>query len=556
MSMKKMISASLALVMSLGVLAGCSGGGKKADTEEFKDSDATLTLKWMGYPVNNGAEEGTIPELTLEETFNVEIEPLFYAEDNYQDQKTTLLASGNIPDLIYELDPMYLFRDADKELVVPVSYETIEEFAPSVFDYINHYVPGAWAYSRFEDQNWGVPNWNHAHMSSRQAVYRGDWLEKIGEEVPVTLDEFHTVLKKFAQEDPDGNGKNDTYGITAASASYSGYFDEIFAAFGCLPFDWQEAEDGSIVYGGMTDECKEALETLATWYKEGIVYPDFALGQNNANMFTSGKLGYIKWSGFDNPESTTSLRAVLQQANPNGKLAVGFLPEGPDGQGGGRGWGRACHVVAFGRTEGYGEKVPRILKMMEAMFTDTELYTKLKIGNEGEQYEWDRGSLSSNAFTMLGDYSTSDAARINGLSTTMGSPGMFTPIPSTYDFYVDTFSDAFTEFMAEWNREDHVLTDVFFKPDIVPSAADYFESMCNTQMAVMTKIIKGEVGIDGYSEFEKAWYGNNNDGGGAIMEKEAAEVQAELKEIYKEIGIDPTQEGWIIETHIPAPESK
>jgi putative aldouronate transport system substrate-binding protein len=44
-------------------------------------------------------------------------------------------------------------------------------------------------------------------------VIRQDWLDKLGLPAPKTLDDFLTVAKAFTQNDPDGNGKNDTYGF-------------------------------------------------------------------------------------------------------------------------------------------------------------------------------------------------------------------------------------------------------------------------------------------------------------------------------------------------------
>ncbi len=42
---------------------------------------------------------------------------------------------------------------------------------------------------------------------------RQDWLDKFGLEIPQTMDELLTVIDKFTNEDPDGDGENNTYGI-------------------------------------------------------------------------------------------------------------------------------------------------------------------------------------------------------------------------------------------------------------------------------------------------------------------------------------------------------
>ena len=120
MKMKKLLSVSIAAVMTVGMLAGCGGNNASTSSETYQDNDEKLTLKWLGYPRNPGAEEGTIPEKAIEEKFNVEIQPLFYEENKYQDKKVMLMAGGEIPDLIYELDPLHVFNDVDQDFVVEV----------------------------------------------------------------------------------------------------------------------------------------------------------------------------------------------------------------------------------------------------------------------------------------------------------------------------------------------------------------------------------------------------------------------------------------------------
>ena len=107
-------------------------------------------------------------------------------------------------------------------------------------------------------KNYGLPNINHAHMDARVPAYRGDWLKNVGKEIPTTVDELHDVLYAFVHEDPDGNGKDDTYGYAFRSSHWQHYFGEIFGAYGILPFDWQEV-NGEVVYGGLKEECEEVL---------------------------------------------------------------------------------------------------------------------------------------------------------------------------------------------------------------------------------------------------------------------------------------------------------
>lgn len=43
---------------------------------------------------------------------------------------------------------------------------------------------------------------------------RKDWLDNLGLEVPKTMEDLEKVLTAFVEEDPDGNGVDDTTGLT------------------------------------------------------------------------------------------------------------------------------------------------------------------------------------------------------------------------------------------------------------------------------------------------------------------------------------------------------
>ena len=73
-------------------------------------------------------------------------------------------------------------------------------------------------------------------------LIRQDWLDSLKLEAPTTIDEFENIISAFTNEDPDGNGKNDTYGFTFSGKDgyNTGWVSDpvmIFSAYG------QEAAD-------------------------------------------------------------------------------------------------------------------------------------------------------------------------------------------------------------------------------------------------------------------------------------------------------------------------
>ena len=103
--------------------------------------------------------------------------------------------------------------------------------------------------------------------------YRQDWAEKLGIEEPKTVDDVYNMLYAFTFDDPDGNGKNDTYGMEMTS--YTGPFDIVQTWFG-VGNGWIE-QDGQLIPVHQQAEYKEALDWLRKVYQDGLMPADWAV---------------------------------------------------------------------------------------------------------------------------------------------------------------------------------------------------------------------------------------------------------------------------------------
>lgn len=104
--------------------------------------------------------------------------------------------------------------------------------------------------------------------------YRQDWAEAVGiTEEPKTIDDIYDMLYKFTYDDPDGNGKDDTYGMEMTQ--YTGPFDIVQTWFG-VGNGWAEV-DGKLVPVHMQPEYKEALDWIKKVYDDGLMPKDWAV---------------------------------------------------------------------------------------------------------------------------------------------------------------------------------------------------------------------------------------------------------------------------------------
>lgn len=141
-----------------------------------------------------------------------------------------------------------------------------------------------------------IPGFTHLLNQSPIVYIRKDWLDNLGLEVPSNREELIAVMKAFRDDDPDGNGKKDTFGIglTGNFVQYQGEINGYTEMFGGYPFDWIENDDGSeIVYGGVQPEAKEGLKFLRELYQGGYIDPEFISKDCNDLMedIAAGKVG-------------------------------------------------------------------------------------------------------------------------------------------------------------------------------------------------------------------------------------------------------------------------
>ncbi|MBJ8193936.1 sugar ABC transporter substrate-binding protein, partial [Bacillus cereus] len=80
-----------------------------------------------------------------------------------------------------------------------------------------------------------------------------------GLKVPTTLDELYEVARAFTEDDPDGNGKNDTTGFVDRSDLRYSSFKTLSSYFG-TPNGWKVDESGKFTPEFDTPQYLETLK--------------------------------------------------------------------------------------------------------------------------------------------------------------------------------------------------------------------------------------------------------------------------------------------------------
>ncbi|MDQ6419682.1 extracellular solute-binding protein [Paenibacillus sp. LHD-117] len=360
MKKKKWVSLMLALVLT--TVVGCSNGSGNAKTDEttntpdntaqkeqtaqnddgkFDPPVTITTARPVGtdYKFINGEDiNNNVHNKWAKEKLGIEFKDLWNTADNgayHTKLRLSLTTADQLPD-VFIVQDINLIADLIQSGKVKDIGADFEKYASERIKKIYADNSDAMNQVRKGDQLLGLPIFAAGDGTNPLLWVRQDWLEKLNLKEPTTIEEFETVMDAFTNQDPDGNGKKDTFGFSFAGRNnFSNWMSDASFVFGAftgkyIPGTWQKDEDGTLKYGSVQPEIKTGLGKLHEWYSKGYLDPELAvLDEVKATeSFIQGKSGMIAapyWA-YGWPLGDT------KATNPNAKLRAYKLPVGPDGK--------------------------------------------------------------------------------------------------------------------------------------------------------------------------------------------------------------------------------
>ena len=277
--------------------------GKYQETVEV--SAARILTSWMKFDEGDDLDNNWWMR-TFREELNIDVNWLWTAPnwgEPYEQKVYTSLATNNLPDMMNVYGTIFKKLAASGKLA-DLS-EVYESYASDELRNVMEANDSLILRGGMVDGKLlaiGLPSGFNTHAP---AVYiRSDWLEAVGLDAPKNLNELERVALAFVTDDPDGNGRDDTYGL---------YFDKdlgslnaVMIALGAVNQGWIE-KNGRVEPGRIQPEMKNAWSLLARWYEQGIIAEEFAIKGGNEEArqdLISGKVGIkvSNFSDFDAPE--------------------------------------------------------------------------------------------------------------------------------------------------------------------------------------------------------------------------------------------------------------
>lgn len=390
--MKKAII--LLLALSLFIFGLSANGGNETSSSGSKPVDIEL---WYGAAVT---EAGAIPSDwagydILKEKYNINLH-LTALPSNETDQDVKIQAAGagdNLPDLFM----------VSKNALENLAAQGVVADVTDWFDLMpnrtaRYYNDAAKQASTINGRVMGFAQ--EGDMTGIEGLaIRKDWLDNLGLEVPTTLDEFTDMLRAFTLNDPDGNGRNDTYGFGAfieSNSATKGYPGSrlwpIMGAFDVVGlWDMQDGEEGLTIY---KPEFYDFMVYLKGIVDEGLMDPNWLSYKKDdfRAAWKQGRFGamYEQYAAL----SAESNYAPFDANFPDGEWIIIAPPVGPNGDQSVGAVDQGYRIYAVSQKAVDEGKKDAIVQLLDWMGTD-EAYYLMGFGVEGKNYVIDENGYPS-----------------------------------------------------------------------------------------------------------------------------------------------------------------
>lgn len=165
------------------------------------------------------------------------------------------------------------------------------------------------------DSIYAVPNYYYGQIDAPKWLWvRKDWYEAAGSPELKTVAQFETLAKQFVSEHGGyGMGIDNSLNyLYMTGPMFNVYLGDYSNASN--PYFWYKDSSGKIKIGETHPEMKEALATWNSWFKQGILSPDFAnMDSNRMNEeIVNGKTGFQpfwQWQGWMNGPNLVAAQA-------------------------------------------------------------------------------------------------------------------------------------------------------------------------------------------------------------------------------------------------------
>jgi len=466
----------------------------------------------------------------MEDKYNIDLDIWECYGENYVTQVNAKIAGGEIPDVVKMSGGLPVADYVKQGLIIPIEEDFLKTNMPKYYADLYALSPTPFKYCKVDGKIYGIPGTSADGIYHFTCIFRSDWLANVGiTKVPETLAEYEAAFYAFTNDDPDKNGKNDTYGLSNLGLI------PVMGAFGCIPYnnspqnlaEYSTVKDGKVVHAASQPEMKEALKLLNKLYKDGVIDPEFATGERKeghwsaSQAFSTGRIGFTSCGQYYNTGRMDEMGrdGRVFKLFKDTQTALGITssdyvhakpPIGPTGKSGGIKWGVEQGIAfAFGKPmENDIEKQTRVAMWFDDMWMVQDNYMSLIYGIKGVDWNQD-----ADGTMHIGLSADTKLAFENDETDKIGLGFMFIPdIASamkkeTPKYYA--FADKVANFTSDY------VDPVSGAP--IADALTYKEDLNKLTLSAYYDMITGKQPIDTYfDQYVKDW---DAAGGTVVMQQ-------------------------------------
>jgi len=291
MKLKKMVSLFTVMCMLVALSSGCS---KSTSTPSSKDATPA-----SGTPAPNGLISKDPIKLKIYAKKAATVTPFDQLEHFIKHSKDTnvfveweqppdgtsterfniVLASGTLPDMFWNLVPAEYDQLKAIGGIMPVQKYLSEKDAPSFNKVLKQYPDSVKDFTQPNGDVLFLPLFDELSTND-PLIVRGDWLDKLGLKLPVTMAEWEAYWKAVKATDLNGNGKNDEIPFSGETVDS---VRSLVSAYGMIDRFFVDPKDSNkIKYSNIEPRYKDFLIWANGLYSQGYIDHDIAVSDSKA----------------------------------------------------------------------------------------------------------------------------------------------------------------------------------------------------------------------------------------------------------------------------------
>lgn len=282
------------LMLSAGLLAlSLAACGNSNAKEKDAKNDNSISIMASYFTSEPPAKDSQVLQ-ELEKKTDTKLDITWVPSTSYEDKVNVTLNSGDLPEIL-------IFDSKSPSFIKSAKAGAFWDLSDYLKDYPNlaKADENILKNSSLNGKIYGV--FRHRDVMRASVTLRKDWLEKLNLEEPQSVEDLYNVAKAFTEQDPDGNGKDDTYGLLMNKnfSLNSGSMYDILATWMGAPNGWGEDQDGNLYPAFMDDKYLESLKWIKKIADEGYINKDFATtSDTQQDLFEAGKGGIVVKSSY------------------------------------------------------------------------------------------------------------------------------------------------------------------------------------------------------------------------------------------------------------------